>query len=116
MSKNVPKSVQTCFEHVWRGIFSKIFFLPSAPRRVETSKKIKNFSNFQKCPKTFSKVSKHVLNMFGGDFFEIFVVPSAPRRVETSKKIKKKQKIFKFSKMSKNVPKSVQTCFEHVWR
>ena len=28
------------------------------------------FSNFQKCPKVFPKVSKRVLNMFWGNFFE----------------------------------------------
>ncbi len=80
MPKIVPKSVQTCFEHVF-GCFFRKNFLPSVPWRVESSKifkKIKNFSKFQ------------------SKFFKI-------------------KKIFKNPKMPKIVPKSVQTCFEHVF-
>ena len=64
--KIVPKSVQTCFEHVL-GYFFRKLFLPSVPWRVEPSKifkKIKNFSKLQKSPKSFPKVSKRVLNRF----------------------------------------------------
>ena len=116
MPKIVPKSVQTCFEHVLVNFFGK-FFLPSVPWRVECSKnfkKIEKFSKFQKCPKSFPKVSKHVLNMFWGNFFEQKFLPSIPWRVESSKNFEKSQKIFKFPKMLKIVLKSVQTCFEHV--
>ena len=58
--KIVPKSVQTCFEDVLGWFFRKNF-LPSVPRRVESSKifkKIKKVSKFQKCPKSFPKLSK----------------------------------------------------------
>ena len=77
--KSVPKSIQTCF----RVIFSKKNFMPSVPWRVEFSK-IFNFffSKFQKCTKSFPKVSKRVLNVFWGNFFENFL-PSFPRRFES---------------------------------
>ena len=73
MPKSVLKSIQTCFEHVLGKIFRKNF-LPSVPWRVEFSKIFnkKKFSKFQKCPKVFPKVSKHVLNMFWGKLFEKF--------------------------------------------
>ena len=64
--KIVLKSVQTSFEHVLRWFFRKKN-LPSVPWGVESSKifqKIKKFSNFQKCPKSYPKVSKRVLKMF----------------------------------------------------
>ena len=62
MPKIVPKTIQTCFERVMGQIFRKIF-LPSVPWRVDFSKifKKKIFSKFQKCPKSFPKVSKRVL-------------------------------------------------------
>ena len=66
MPKIVPKSVQTCFEVVL-GWFFRENFLPSVPWRVESSKsfkKIKKVSKFQKCPKSFPKVSKRVLKLF----------------------------------------------------
>ena len=65
MPKNVPKSIQTCFERVLGQTFEK--FLPSFPWKVESSKifkKIKKVSNFLKCQKSFPKVSKRVLNVF----------------------------------------------------
>ena len=91
MPKSVLKSIQTCFELVLGQIFRKIF-LPSVPWRAESSKiflKIKKFSKIQKCPKSFPKVSKHVLNMFWGKLFENFL-PSFPWNVESTKIFKKK--------------------------
>ena len=70
------------------------------------------FSKLQKCPKSFPKVSKHVLNMFWGKLFGKFL-PSFPRNVESSKIFKKN--IFKFLKMPKSVPKSIQTCFRVIF-
>ena len=70
MPKSVPKCIQTCFS----VIFTKKF-LPSFPWKVESSKifkKIKEFAKFQKCPKSFPKVSKRVLNLFWVKFFENF--------------------------------------------
>ena len=113
MPKIVPKSIQTCFERVLGQFFRKI--LPSFPWKVESSKifkKIKKVSNFLKCPKSFPKVSKRVLNVFWVKFFENFFLPSVPWRVEFSKIFKKRN--FKFPKMPKSVPKSIQTCFERV--
>ena len=66
MPKIVPKSVQKCFENVLGQFFQKKF-LPSVPWRVESPKifeKIKKISKFQKCPKSFAKVSKRVLKLF----------------------------------------------------
>ena len=114
MPKIVPKSIQTCFELVLSQIFRN-FFLPSVPWRAESSKiflKIKKFSKMQKCPKSFPKVSKHVLNMFWGKLFENFL-PSFPWNVESSKIFKKN--IFKIPKMPKSVPKRLQTCFRVIF-
>ena len=68
-SKHAQNRSQKCPNVFWR-CFRVIFlknFLPSVPWRVESSKifkKIKNFPKFQKCPKSFPKVSKRVLKMF----------------------------------------------------
>ena len=71
------------------------------------------FSKFQKCPKSFPKVSKRVLNVFWGKLFEIFFAQcSVEGRVFEN--FLKNQKILKNAKMPKIVPKSLQTCFEHV--
>ena len=66
--------------------------MPSVPWRVEPSKifkKIKKISKFQKCPKSFPKVCKHVLNMFWGKLFGKFLA-SFPWNVESTKIFKKK--------------------------
>ena len=108
MPKSVPKSIQTCY----RVIFSKKFYAQcSMEGRVFENFPI-FFSKFQKCPKSFPKVSKRVLNLFWGKLFEIFFLPSVPWRVEFSKIFTKN--IFKIPKMPKSVLKSIQTCFEHV--
>ena len=156
MTKIVPKSAKRVLNMFW-GNFSKRFFLPSVPWRVETSKcfhknnkfsklqkslnrsqkcpnvfwtcfglifskknfrsvpwrvesskclqKIKKVSNCQECPKSFPKVSKHVLNKFWGNFFEKIILPSVPWRVESSKCFQKNLKIFKIPKMPKILPK-----------
>ena len=84
--KMVTKSVQTCFELVLGQFFPKKKFIPvfhggSSLRKF--SKKIKKISKFQKCPKSFPKVSKRVLNMFWGKFLENCLT-SVPWRLETS--------------------------------
>ena len=83
-------------------------------RVFEMFLKNQKFSKFQKCPKSFPKVSKRVLNMFWGNFSEKIFLLSVPWRVESSKCFQKIKKIFKIPKKLKIVPKSVQTCFEHV--
>ena len=108
MPKSVPKSIQTCF----RVIFLKKFYAQcSMEGRVFENFQI-FFSKFQECPKLFPKVSKRVLNVFWGKFFEKIFLPSVPWKVEFSKISKKN--VFKIPKMPKSVPKSIQTCFEHV--
>ena len=109
MPKSVPKSIQTCF----RVIFSKKILYPVFHGGSSFRKLSKFFfSKLQKCPKSFPKVSKHVLNMFWGKLFEKFL-PSFPRNVESSKIFKKN--IFKIPKMPKSVPKSIQTCFRVIF-
>ena len=104
MPKFLPKSVQTCFEVVL-GWFFRENFLPSVPWRVESSKsfkKIKKVSKFQKCPKSSTKVSKRVLNMFWGNFSENFFAQCSMegRVIENFQKIKK----FQNSKNAQNRP------------
>ena len=58
-------------------------------------------------------MSKRVLNMFWGNFFEIFFAQcSMERRV--FEMFSKNLELFKIPKIPRIVPKSVQTCFEHV--
>ena len=61
MPKIVPKSMQTCFEHVLGQTFRKIFAQISMECRVFESFQNFFFSKFQKCPKVFPKESKRVL-------------------------------------------------------
>ena len=75
------------------------------------SKKIRKVSKFQKCPKSFPKVSKRVLNVFWGKFFENFFSQCS---VEGQVFEKFQTFFFKIPKMPKSVPKSIQTCFERV--
>ncbi len=94
---------QCCF-----GVFfSKRKLLPSVPWRVESSKffkKIKNFSKFLKCPKSFPKVSKRVLNIFSGDFFEKLFCPVF-HGGSSLRKFSKKSKTSKIQKSPKSFPK-----------
>ena len=108
MPKIVPKSIQTCFELVL-GQFLRKFFCPVFHGRSSLrkfSKNIKNFSKFQKCPKSFPKLSKRVLNVFWGNFFrKIFAQFPMEGRVfenfQKNQKVFKVPKTFKISKMPK---------------
>ena len=85
--------------------------MPSVPWRVESSKiflQIKKFSKFQKCPKSFPKASKRVLNVFWGKLFENFLCPV----FHGGSSFQKIKKIFKIPKTPKIVPKRIQTCFD----
>ena len=88
--------------------------MSSVPWRVESSKiflKIKKFPKFQKCPKSFPKVSKHVLNLFWVKLFENFFAQcSMEGRVFEN--FQNNQKICKNPKVPRIVLKSIQTCFE----
>ena len=111
--KPFPKESKRVLIVIWDNFSEK--FLPSFPWKVESSKffkKIKKFSKFQKRPKSFPKVSKRVLNMFWGKFFEKFFCPVF--RGGSSFRNFSKKNIFKIPKRPKIIPKSIQTCFEHV--
>ena len=120
MPKIVPKSVQTCFEDVLGWFFRKNF-LPSVPWWVESSKifkKIKKVSKFQKCPKSFQKVSQRVLNKFRGDFFEkvfctVFHGGSSLRKF--SKKSKNFQKSKHAQNRSQKCPNVFWSCFRVIF-
>ena len=81
-------------------------------RVFETFQK-KMFSKFQKCPKSFAKNSKRVLNVFWGNFFEIFYA-QCYMEGRVFENFRKKPKIFKVPKKPKIVTKSIQTCFERI--
>ena len=85
LPKSVPKCIQTCF----RVIFSKKFYAQCSMEGRVLENFPNFFSKFQKCPKSFPKLSKRVLNMFWGKLFEKFL-PSFPWNVESSKIFKKK--------------------------
>ena len=87
--KNVPKSNQTCLEHASR-YFCRWKNSPSAPWRVEKSKKFKKWkkNQFFKIPKNVSKsvqISSEVI------FSELFLTSATWRSklVEIRKKIEK---------------------------
>ena len=103
--KIVPKSIQTCFEQVLGQTFRKFFAQCSMEGRVfeNFQKKIKKFSKFQKCPKSFPNVSKRVLNLFWVKFFEIFFCPVF-RGGSSFRKFSKK----KYFQNSKNAQKCSQ--------
>ena len=111
MPKSVPKSFQTCF----RVFFSKKFHAQCSMegRVIEIFLKNQKILKIQKCPKSFPKVSKHVLNMFWANFSKNFclVFHGGSSLRKFSKKIKKNFKILKTPKL---VPKSIQTCFDCV--
>ena len=111
MSKNVPNRVQTCYE--------VIFFEIIMPCRVKKWRKMKKNRTFEisMCPKTFLKVSKHVLNLFWGNFLGK-KVPSAPRNVKTWNNFKKLEKLSHFENDQKRSQKQSNmfwTCFEEIF-
>ena len=104
MPKIVPKSLQTCFEHVLGQTFRKIFAQFSMECRVFEIFQKKIFSKFQKYPKVFPKVSKRVLNMFWGKIFEKFYAQcSMEGRVFEN--FPRNQKILEIQKCPKVFPK-----------
>ena len=65
LSNNVLKSVQTCFELVLRWCFWKKNAQCTLKVQIwKNSKKIDKISVFQKCPKTFPRVFKHLTRWF----------------------------------------------------
>ena len=112
-SKNAQKCSQK-YPNVFRVIFSKKFYAQcSMEGRVSKIFKI-FFSKFQKCPKSFPKVSKRVLNVFWGKLFENFL-PSFPWKVESSKIFKKIKKVSNFLKCTKSFPKVSKRVLNKFW-
>ena len=111
--KSFPKVSKQVLNLFWVEFCEKFFAQCSMEGRVfeNFQKKIKKFAKFQKCPKSISKVSKRVLNLFWVKFFEIFFAQCS---VEGRVFENFQKKYFQNSKMPKSVPKSIQTCFEHV--
>ena len=95
MPEIVPKSIQTCFEHVLGQISRKLFDQCSMEARdFKFLKIVEKISKFQLCQKSLPKLSKCVLNMFWGNFFEKFLSPvlhGGSRLRKFSKKSKKFQ-------------------------
>ena len=115
-SKNAQNRSQKNPKVFWTSFganFSKKNCYPSVPWRLESSKtfkKIKKSSKFQKCPISFPKASKRVLNVFWREYFEKnFAQCSMDGRV--FKNFQTNQKNFKIPKMPKIVPKRIQKCF-----
>ena len=110
MSKNVPNSVQTCYHVIfWSHHALQGQKLEQKENKIEVLK-------FQKCPKTFLKVSKQVLNLFWGNFRRK-KMPSAPRNVETWNNFKKLEKLSHFQNAQKRSQKQSDMfwkCFEEI--
>ena len=120
MPKIVPKSIQTCFEHVLGQTFRKFFAQFSMEGRVfenfPKNQKILKITKMPKIvPKSIQTCFEHVL---GQTFRKRFAQFSMEGRVfenfQKYQKVFKISKTFKITKMPKIVPKSIQTCFEHV--
>ena len=110
--KSFPKVSKRVLNKFWGKLFENFF--PTFPWKVESSKifkKIKQNFKIPKTPKMFPKESKRVLIVIWDNFSEK-ILPSFPWNVESSKIFKKKY--FEIPKMPTIVPKSIQTCFEHV--
>ena len=107
MTKIVPKSIQTCFEHVLGQTFRIFFAQFSMECRVFEKFQKKNFQNSKKS----QKCSRKYPNVFYDDFFEKNFKPGVPGG---SSFRKFSIFFFKIPKMPKIVPKSIQTCFERV--
>ena len=89
--------------------------MPSVPWRVEFSKIFQFFfSKFQKCPKSFPKVSKRVLNVFWANFSKIFC-PVFHGVSNLRKFSKKSKKISKFQKRPKSFPKESKRVLIVIW-
>ena len=109
MHKIVPESIQACFERVLGQIFRKFYAQCSMEGRVfENFLKNQKILKIQKCPKSFPKVSKLVLNMFWGKLFEKFL-PSFPWNVESSTIFKKKN--FQNSKIAQKCSQKYPNVF-----
>ena len=108
MPKIVPKSIQTCFEHVLGQTFRKIFAQFSMECRV--------FDNFQKKYFQNSKIAQNVPKSIQTCFRVIFSKKIYAQCSMEGRVFENFPKFFffKIPKMPKIVPKIIQTCFERV--
>ena len=103
MPKIVPKSIQTCFEHVMGQTFRKIFAQFSMEGRVfENFQKNQRVCKIPKMPKIVPKSIETCFELVLGQIFRKFFLPSVPWRLETSKNFKKKSEKFQNSKNAQN--------------
>ena len=74
IAQNRSQKCANVFSTCFGANLSKIFFAPCSPegRVFENFQKNRKSSKFQKCPKSFPKVSTRVLNMLWGDFSDFF--------------------------------------------
>ena len=113
-SKNAQKCSQK-YPNVFYGDFLQKKFCAQCSMEVRVFENFQIFfSKFQKCPKSFPKVSKRVLNKFWGKLFENFL-PSFPWKVEFSKIFKKIKKFSKFQKCPKSFPKVSKRVLNLFW-
>ena len=115
MPKIIPKSIQTSSERVLGQFFRKTFAQCSMEGRVFENFQKKIFSKFQKCPKSFTKKSKRVLNVFWGDFSKIFC--PVFHGWSSFQKFSKKSKKFQNSnqKRTKPFPKESKSVWNMFW-
>ena len=114
-SKNAQNRTQT-FQKCFGVLFGKNFICPvfdggSSLRNV--FRKSKKNSKFQKRPKLLPDCPKVLWTCFGLIFSIKYFCPVF-HGGSSLRNVLKKSKIFKIAKKPKVVPKSVQTCFEHV--
>ena len=107
--KIVPKSLQTCFEHVLAQTFRKIFAQFSMECRVFENFQKKNIFKIPKIPKS---VPKSIQTCFRVIFSKKFM-PSAPWKVEFSKIFK--FFFFKIPKCPKSFPKVSKHVLNMFW-
>ena len=82
-SKNVQKRCQVS-KRVLGRFFWKSFFAQCSMESSKVCEKIKKNSKLQKSPKSFPKLSKFVLNMFGAIFSNFFFAQGSLRGISDS--------------------------------
>ena len=105
MPKIVPKSLQTCFEHVLGQTFQKIFAQFSMECRVFENIQKKIFK-IPKMPKIVPKSIQKCFELVLGQVFRKILLPSVPWRVESSKIFLKIKKFSKFKNAQNRSQKS----------
>ena len=109
-SQKCPNVFWTCF-----GVnFSRNFFCPVFHGGSSLRNVFKKFSKFQKRPKSFPNCPNVFWTCFGVIFSKMLFFAQCSMEGRVFEMFSKNLEIFKIPKMPRIVPKSVQTCFEHV--